>query len=430
MAFPTISVTTGFNNSNGTTHTVTMPASGIDNGDLILVSIGADHGSGSTAFTKPAAFTNILNFADTSDANVWTDVSALVADGTEESNTYDWTTTTNEKTAWQVMIIKGWDGTIGNIVSASNAAASSAFDPDPPAITISAADNLIITGGTHNGTANITAYPYADNNSAVDTTSGTGVTQFMCTDEIATANPNPGVFSTGGAVWGNAFTLGIPPSGAADTTAPTFSVNPAQDTVTDTSVTVDATAADETDATVDHYAVVVADGAAAPSGAQVAAGQDSTGSAAIASGNDTGVSNGAEGSIVMSGLTANTAYDAYYIVQDSVPNRSTPQLVNFTTLVAADRGLRIPVKNTSGDNYPDTTGITVIVYASVGGAENFETASGAITSGVLTINDDAVGALGAKVYVVGHKDGANDADDIGFQGEVTVVDLNTADNSV
>ena len=216
----------------------------------------------------------------------------------------------------------------------------------------------------------------------------------------------------------------------ADSTAPTYSVNPAQDTITDTSVTIDATAADETDATVSHYAVVVADGATAPSGAQVAAGQDSTGSAAIASGNDTGVSNGAEGSIVMSGLTASTAYDVYHIVQDSTPNRSTPFLVNITTLVAANRGLRIPCKNTSGSNYPNTTGITVVVYASVGGAESFETATASITSGVMEIDDDAVGALGAKVYVVGHKDGASDADDIGFQGEVTVVDLNTADNSV
>lgn len=213
MAFPTISITTGFDNSNGPTFTVTMPAAGIDSGDLIIVALGMDHGSGATNLTKPVEFTNILNFKDTADANVWTDVSALVADGTEENNTYDWTTDANEKAAWTIFIIKAWDGTIGNVAAASSSGTGAQFDIDPPGIIIAADDNLIIAGGTHNGTANISTFPYPDNNITIDTTSGTGVTQFVCTEEIATADPDPGLFTTGGQVWGNSYTLGIPPVG-------------------------------------------------------------------------------------------------------------------------------------------------------------------------------------------------------------------------
>lgn len=214
-----------------------------------------------------------------------------------------------------------------------------------------------------------------------------------------------------------------------DTTAPTFGSAPAADTIGSTTVTLAATASDAVDSSVDHYVVIVADGATAPSGTQVAAGQDSTGSAAIASGNDTGVNNGVEASIALTGLSASTPYDAYWVAQDSVPNRTSPQLVNFTTLAAANAGLRIPVKNTAGADYPDTTDITVLVYDAVGGTESLQT-TGAISSGVLTIDSDSVGSVGATVFVVGHKDGASDALDIGFSGEITVVDLNTSDNSV
>lgn len=120
-----------------------------------------------------------------------------------------------------------------------------------------------------------------------------------------------------------------------DTTAPTCSVSPAEDSVTSSSITVDATCSDETDASVNHYAVAVADAAAAPSPAQIAAGQDSTGSAALAACSDLAVTNAAEGQCALTGLSASTAYDVYYTVGDSAPNYLTPVLINSTTSAPA-----------------------------------------------------------------------------------------------
>lgn len=117
----------------------------------------------------------------------------------------------------------------------------------------------------------------------------------------------------------------------ADTTAPTYSSNPAESTTGADQTTCVATASDETDSTVDHYAVVVANGATAPNATQIQAGQDSTGSAAIASGSDTGVSNGAEASINLTGLSSVTAYDVYWTVVDSSGNAATPQRIDITT---------------------------------------------------------------------------------------------------
>ena len=125
---------------------------------------------------------------------------------------------------------------------------------------------------------------------------------------------------------------------AADTTAPIYSVVPAIDSVTDASITADATAADETDATVDHLALVLADGGVAPADDAEfltwhAAGAGSNGVLAV--GTTAGVANGVEGSITLTGsLSASTAYDVYYAVQDSSGNLNLAAKLDATTSAA------------------------------------------------------------------------------------------------
>jgi hypothetical protein len=66
------------------------------------------------------------------------------------------------------------------------------------------------------------------------------------------------------------------------------------------------------------YFVVLADGAAAPSAAQVKAGTDASGTAVPADrkGSGTGAAN-ADISFSLTGLTASTNYDVYFVAQDS-----------------------------------------------------------------------------------------------------------------
>lgn len=126
----------------------------------------------------------------------------------------------------------------------------------------------------------------------------------------------------------------------ADTTPPTFSVAPA---VTPSSSGGTATAT--IDETGDIFYVVVADGASAPSSAQVIAGQNGSGSAALAAGSDTA---GTVLSDVFTGLSASTAYDAYFVARDDegTPNvQASPTKVDFTTSAAGGSKLLLQLMN-------------------------------------------------------------------------------------
>lgn len=119
-------------------------------------------------------------------------------------------------------------------------------------------------------------------------------------------------------------------SAAADTTPPSFTVGPG---VTPSST--GGTATGTIDETGDIYMVVVADGASAPSSAQVIAGQNASGAAALATASATTTTTINAG---FSGLSASTAYDAYFVARDDegTPNvQASPTLVNFTTSAAA-----------------------------------------------------------------------------------------------
>jgi hypothetical protein len=127
---------------------------------------------------------------------------------------------------------------------------------------------------------------------------------------------------------------------AADTAPPTFTVGPG---VTPSSS--GGTATGTIDETGDIFYVVVADGAAAPSSTQVIAGQNASGAAALASGNATATTTINSG---FSGLSASTAYDAYFVARDDegTPNvQASPTLVNFTTSAPAGTKLLLQLMN-------------------------------------------------------------------------------------
>ena len=130
------------------------------------------------------------------------------------------------------------------------------------------------------------------------------------------------------------FDAGYHEKTSTDSTAPTFSVNPAFDSANGLTVTCDATASDESASVVDHFAVLVADGAAAPSSAQVIAGQDSTGSAAIDAANTTGISNGVEAQLQLDGAAYLTNYDVYWVARDPSGNATSPIKVDVATTAA------------------------------------------------------------------------------------------------
>lgn len=127
-----------------------------------------------------------------------------------------------------------------------------------------------------------------------------------------------------------------------DTTAPTFSVGPG---VTPSSS--GGTATGTISEVGDIYMVVVADGAAAPSSAQVIAGQNGSGGAALATASATATTSINAG---FSGLSASTAYDAYFVARDLIPNtQASPTLVNFTTSASGtSKALLTMISNQGG----------------------------------------------------------------------------------
>jgi hypothetical protein len=119
---------------------------------------------------------------------------------------------------------------------------------------------------------------------------------------------------------------------APDVTEPDWIATwPQAEQLTATSITVRA----QTNETGTAYYVVLADGAVAPSAAQVKAGNDSANAPATAAGSLALTAN-AEATAPVTGLTADTAYDVYFVAEDAVPNVQTnPVPVNITLVSPA-----------------------------------------------------------------------------------------------
>ncbi|WP_204561551.1 autotransporter-associated beta strand repeat-containing protein, partial [Azospirillum palustre] len=120
------------------------------------------------------------------------------------------------------------------------------------------------------------------------------------------------------------------PTRTVDTVAPTFDVAAAASGSTSTGFSL-STSLNEAGTV---YYVIVADGATAPTSAQIKAGQDSTGSAALKSGSSAATTGSFDSSFsAVTGLTAGTAYDVYFVAEDTLGNlMASPTKVDASTL--------------------------------------------------------------------------------------------------
>lgn len=202
-----------------------------------------------------------------------------------------------------------------------------------------------------------------------------------------------------------------------DTTAPTYGTAPAVDSFTNTTITVDATASDETAANVNHYAAVVANDATAPTPAQVVAG---TGGGILAAGSDLAVANAAEGSITITGLTQNTAYDIYYVVSDGTNNSTATKLDQTTANVTL--GVTATLKaDDQTTNQASLSNLIWNVRANVNDETTLAKGTTGTTdaSGVIEVTGD-LGAISDTVYLsVSDSSGT----DLGLY-KLTVIDTN------
>lgn len=198
----------------------------------------------------------------------------------------------------------------------------------------------------------VAAGTYNSDQTVTITSSTTGATICYTTDGSTTpAATTPGTCSTGTSLTnGDSITVsttqtikaiatksGMTNSSESSATYTIDKVAPAWQNSTPSATTkssteVDATVRSSEDGTA--YYVVVANDATAPSAAQVKAGHDSTDSAATKSGN-TSVTASTDATFNITGLSATTAYDAYFVTEDSSGNlMSSPTKVDIATRYA------------------------------------------------------------------------------------------------
>jgi hypothetical protein len=146
-----------------------------------------------------------------------------------------------------------------------------------------------------------------------------------------------------------------------DNAAPTWTSGcPKADTVTSTSFTARA----KTNENGKAYYVVVADGATAPTPAEVKAGTASGGGAAIKSGTLTLTAN-TEASASVTGLTAETNYDVYFVAEDRLPNlQSAVEKKDLFVTASVSLSLESPAKTSV--TIPSGTGLVLDTTASGG----------------------------------------------------------------
>jgi hypothetical protein len=129
----------------------------------------------------------------------------------------------------------------------------------------------------------------------------------------------------------NALTIGSIFGGGPDTTPPEWTATwPQAGQLSPTSITVRA----KTNEAGNVFYIVLPDGATAPSAAQVKAGTNSGNTPVLASGSLALTAN-IEATGPVTGLTANTSYDVYFVAEDAVPNlQASPSRVSVTLATA------------------------------------------------------------------------------------------------
>jgi uncharacterized repeat protein (TIGR02059 family) len=185
----------------------------------------------------------------------------------------------------------------------------------------------------------------------------------------------------------NSYAITVSAESVPDTTAPTFDVAPAVGSVTASGFS--PTASINEGGTI--YYVVVADGATAPSVAQVMAGQDSSGFAALASASSAVSTSPYTSSFsAITSLSANTAYDVYFVAKDdeSTPNTQT-SVTKVDVTTAADT-----TAPTLSSAAVSSSGTSLVITAS----ETLDTSSvPAASSFAVTIAGSAISVTGVSV---------------------------------
>jgi hypothetical protein len=115
------------------------------------------------------------------------------------------------------------------------------------------------------------------------------------------------------------------------------------------------------DSTATAYAVAVAHGAGTPSATQIKAGQNSSGSAAVSAANGA-VTAAVQKSLTLSGLTASTAYDFFFVGNNANGDTAVKSVLNQTTPSVSTITATVNSANTDGYTVGYTPGATGTVY--------------------------------------------------------------------
>jgi hypothetical protein len=222
-SFPkTESLTETIFDTESTTHNVQMP-SDVESGDLLLVFLSVDGGTGSTV-TTPSGWTSIND--TTNGTNVRSVVYAKSADGTEDGTTVNFATSNAEKaSALTVSILasKWYGGSVATAVEATGASAGTTANPDSAALnpTNWGTENTLwfsyISGSTY---SSVTTFPtnfvgMKHSTSGADTTNASSSLSYR---QNNTASENPGAYTMGNSQSGIATTVAVRPAGSGSLT--------------------------------------------------------------------------------------------------------------------------------------------------------------------------------------------------------------------
>ena len=222
MAFPSVrSTSSGSIAANGTSTTVTLPAT-VVSGDILFVLFVSDNGSNSITWDQSSEGTWTQQFeSNPTSVDHVTQGWAKVADGTEDSGTLA-ITHASEQTAWICYCIQDTVGALSGI-EVSTVAVGTDNDPNATSLTASwgAEDNLWISlfgcDGAPGMGASLTAWPFADNQIYNHPNNGGGdVDCAICSEESATATNDAGAFTgvdATGDDW-SAYTIAVRPASA------------------------------------------------------------------------------------------------------------------------------------------------------------------------------------------------------------------------
>jgi hypothetical protein len=303
-------------------------------GDLVVITVCV----GSQARNPACAVSGYTAYGQLNASAVTQDISQNVSykfmGGTPDTQfTLPSTGNVADAQAYTVQVFRGVHSTPDDVAS-TTATGTGTGRPDPASITPTTAGAWVVicgsggaaAGATYTGPANFTTnfltQTSPDTNDAMV---GSGYWSGWTSGAV-----NPAAY-TGGTTGANdswvARTIALRP--APDVTAPSLSAQTVDSVDSDGGVPKVTT--NEADGTA--YVVVVPNGDS-PSVTQIKNGQNSSGGAALASSNTSVSATGVITFSAVSGLTSNTAYDAWFVHRDAAGNDSSAVKADFTTALA------------------------------------------------------------------------------------------------